>query len=188
MNNIKNNKKVQKTKYGNYFLGIGLCLLVGGSLVSCKSVEVKENENNTFNNTIGGTVTQAVGQTEKSTITPKPTAIPAPHVHEWEAVTTTIKHEEEGHWEDVVVQEAWIETIGGSWRTICNGCGTDMTDMEDDEFALHCAIFCQSSYGNRWITNTVEHPAVTEKQWIIDQEAYEETVVTGYKCDCGETK
>ena len=66
--------------------------------------------------------------------------------------------------------------------------GIDMTDMTDDEFALHGAVICQSSYGNRPVEKAIEHPAVTEKQWVVDKEAYKETVVTGYRCECGETQ
>lgn len=128
--------------------------------------------------------------TKEPTVTPTPTETDTTtvHVHVWSAITEIVEYEEEGHWEDVIVKAAWTETTGGSWRTICNGCDVDMTDMEDDEFALHGAVICQSSYGNRWIETTIEHPAVTEKQWIVDKEAYEETVVIGYKCECGETK
>ena len=41
------------------------------------------------------------------------------------------------------------------------------------------------------IYETVHHPAVTheEKVWVVDQAAWDETVVTGYVCSgCGATK
>ena len=41
------------------------------------------------------------------------------------------------------------------------------------------------------IYETVHHPAVTheEKVWVVDQAAWDETVVTGYVCSgCGVTK
>lgn len=131
--------------------------------------------------------TPAVTPEITATPTPTPTPTPTVHVHVWRSIIEIVEHEEEGHWEEVVVKEAWTETTI-EWRTICNGCGIDMTDMTDDEFALHGAVICQSSYGNRPVEKAIEHPAVTEKQWVVDKEAYKETVVTGYRCECGETQ
>ena len=37
-------------------------------------------------------------------------------------------------------------------------------------------------------TNSVNHPAVTEKKWVVDKAAWNETVTTGYSCNCGATK
>ena len=38
-------------------------------------------------------------------------------------------------------------------------------------------------------TNKIEHPAVTDKKWIVDKAAWTETVTTGHKCSsCGATK
>ena len=35
---------------------------------------------------------------------------------------------------------------------------------------------------------TIHHEAVTEQVWVQDTPAYDETIVTGYKCSCGATK
>ncbi|WRK55524.1 hypothetical protein SD457_12525 [Coprobacillaceae bacterium CR2/5/TPMF4] len=36
--------------------------------------------------------------------------------------------------------------------------------------------------------DTIHHDAVTKQVWIVDQAAWDETVITGYKCSCGATK
>ena len=39
------------------------------------------------------------------------------------------------------------------------------------------------------VVNTIYHPAEYETRTVVDKEAYDETVVTGYKCTiCGATK
>lgn len=61
----------------------------------------------------------------------KPVETPKPeHVHNWVAVTEQVKHDEVGHWEDVVIKEAWTESVPvyeEQARSICNGCGQDIT-------------------------------------------------------------
>jgi len=37
-------------------------------------------------------------------------------------------------------------------------------------------------------TNTVNHPAVTKKKYVVDKAAWNETVTTGHKCSCGASK
>jgi len=36
-------------------------------------------------------------------------------------------------------------------------------------------------------SNTVNHPAVYDKKYVVDTAAYNETVTTGHKCSCGAT-
>ena len=37
-------------------------------------------------------------------------------------------------------------------------------------------------------TDSIHHAAVTEEVWVVDREAYDEQVITGYSCSCGATK
>lgn len=115
------------------------------------------------------------------------------------AVTEQVKHDEVGHWEDVVVKEAWIESVPvyeEQARSICNGCGQDITGnttahMKDQMLAGNMACggyhveYKQVQVG----TNTINHPAVVEKKWIVDKAAWVETVTTGHTCSgCGAKK
>jgi len=105
------------------------------------------------------------------------------HTHNWVAQTTTINHEATGHYETKVVQAAWDEPVYSS-RTICNGCGGDITGNIDHVY--ECG---PGSYSNKKIqVGTKHHEAVTKQVWVQDSAAWTETVTTGYKCSCGATK
>lgn len=110
-----------------------------------------------------------------------------------------VKHDEVGHWEDVVVKEAWTESVPiyeEKEVLICNGCGADITSdpwghIEDQALAGNMA--CGSFHGDyqqvQVGTNTINHPAVVEKKWIVDKAAWVETVTTGHTCSgCGAKK
>lgn len=114
-------------------------------------------------------------------------SIPATGSHSWVAQTTTVHHDEVGHYETVTVQEAYDETIYES-RPVCNACGTVFTSVE--EAAYHGIITEHGNYSIKKVAvDTKHHDAVTEQKWVVDQKAYDETVTTGYKCSvCGATK
>ncbi len=96
--------------------------------------------------------------------------------HNWVAVTETVYHEEVGHVE--------YTTIPSS--AVCNGCGEVFYDGETD---------CGTQWSEHWHTLGLGHGSYTAhcshlaSEWVVDQEAYTETVVTGYTCSkCGATK
>ena len=43
----------------------------------------------------------------------------------------------------------------------------------------------EEEYGS---TRVVHHDAVTSQVWVQDSADYDETVTTGYKCECGARK
>ena len=121
------------------------------------------------------------------------------HTHTWEEVTTTVYHEEQGHYENVVVKEAWTEkkpVYETQARDICNSCNADLTGTNIAQHVKEHMINGTDKGGHRTEykkvqvgTETINHPAVTERKWVIDKPAWTEKVVTGYKCsDCGATK
>ena len=119
------------------------------------------------------------------------------HTHTWKEVTTTVHHKEQGHYENVVVKEAWTETkpkYETQYRALCNTCNADITGNEPSHVKNHMLNGENGGYRNEPVkvqvgTETINHPAVTEKKWVIDKAAWTEKVVTGYKCsDCGATK
>lgn len=121
------------------------------------------------------------------------------HTHTWEEVTTTVYHEEQGHYENVVVKEAWTEkkpVYETQARDICNSCNADLTGTNIAQHVKEHMINGTDKGGHRTEykkvqvgTETTNHPAVTERKWVIDKAAWTEKVVTGYKCsDCGATK
>lgn len=111
------------------------------------------------------------------------------HTHSWVQQYTTVYHEEVGHSEQVWVvdAQAWDEPVY-EWRTICNGCGADITN---EDAVLHSSI-CRASYRDDYIqVGTTHHDEVGhyESKWVVDSQAWTETVPNGYSCSgCGATK
>lgn len=109
------------------------------------------------------------------------------HQHSWQPVYKTVHHDEKGHYETVVVQAAWDEPeMRGT--NICNVCGAyggnDIADHIDD---VHGGA---GSYHYEKVPtgNTIHHDEVTEQRWVVDTPAYDEQVIAGYKCSCGQEK
>lgn len=112
--------------------------------------------------------------------------------------------------ENVLVQDAWDEPIIAE-VDICNVCGyVYPIGATSDDYDYHA--FVNPGDGGGWYTearqvgtthhdavyNTVHHDAVYQTvhhdatghyETVVDQEAWDETVTTGYKCSgCGATK
>lgn len=121
------------------------------------------------------------------------------HTHTWEEVTTTVHHKEQGHYENVVVKEAWTEkkqVYETQARDICNSCNADLTGTDIAQHVKEHMMNGTDKGGHRTEykkvqvgTETINHPAVIERKWVVDKPAWVETVVTGRKCSvCGATK
>lgn len=101
-----------------------------------------------------------------------------------EAWTETVNHPEEGHYEDVVVTPAWDEPVYEQQiRTVCKECGQDMTGWSQADLSAHSKAHVLAGGSGGWkevvkdvLVGTIHHPAVTEKKWIVDQEAWTETI------------
>ena len=121
------------------------------------------------------------------------------HTHTWVEVYKDVYHAEEGHYENVLVKEAWTESVPVYEEkevAICNGCGADITnDIYNHTYnaLLNGNTKC-GAWHSEWKqvqtgTNTITHNAVYEKKWIVDKQAWTEKVLSGYKCsNCGATK
>ena len=113
--------------------------------------------NNTTNNT-----SNTVSNTAKPTSTP---CVPT---------YTTVNHPEQGHYETQVVSEAWDEPVYA--RKIVGG-HTGRVYNSLDEFAM------QEDDGNYSVkdvqVDTIHHEAVTQQVWVVDQQAWTETVASG---------
>ena len=81
-----------------------------------------------------------------------------------------------------IYEHTWTEVVEDeihyyAWRTICNVCKKDITDMNSEELAIHVVIECGGSYANYY-----------KEVDFITENVVKTPVVTGYKCSCGETK
>ena len=158
------------------------------------------------------TITESAGPTEL--ITTEPTAeneeIPetpeAAHTHTWVDVVETVHHDEKSHMETqkirtetIVDQEAWDEDIYETTAvSICKECGyttTSTTEMEDHLIDEHEGDAYSVEKRIQVKVDTKHHDAVTheepvyEEVKVVDEKAWDETVVIGQKCSgCGATK
>ena len=114
--------------------------------------------NNTTNNTTSNTVSN----------TAKPTSTPCVPTY------TIVNHPEQGHYETQVVSQAWDEPVyarkivGGHTGRVYNS--LDEFDMQDED----------GNYSVKDVqVDTIHHEAVTQQVWIVDQQAWTETVASG---------
>ena len=151
---------------------------------------VNKQENTTQNNNdkqVTTTVKEQVNTSNKNT-----------HAHNWVEVYKDVYHAEEGHYENVLVKEAWTESIPVYEEKevmICNDCGAELTvDNRREHVKNHILNGGKGSWREEWRqiqvgTNTINHEAVYEKKWVVDKQAWTEKVLSGYKCnECGSTK
>lgn len=119
------------------------------------------------------------------------------HTHSWMPITSVVHHEEQGHYEKILVSEAWTEEIPiyeEQAREICNGCGADITADPYTHNENHMLNGEAGGWTTEWKkvqvgTNKINHDAVYENKWVVDKAAWDETVTTGYKCSgCSATK
>lgn len=110
------------------------------------------------------------------------------HTHDWQPVYVTVHHDEAGHHEIRTVTEAYDEPVY-EYRNICGACGASF--VSEEEVSIHILLEHQgmASYSNQRVqTDTIHHDAVTEQVWVVDAAAWEEQVMTGYRCACGATQ
>lgn len=118
------------------------------------------------------------------------------HTHNWVAVTKTVHHDEVGHNEQVLVQGAYDEQkpiYSMVAHDICNVCGADITENASAHSKAHTLAYEGGGWHTEWVSEitgyeTLHHEAVYTTQYVVDKQAYDETVTTGYKCSCGATK
>lgn len=136
-------------------------------------------------------VSKPVQNTQKSDTSASQPAKPAQHVHNW------VHHDATGHYETVVVKEAWDEqTTIQEARTrtyvICNGCGQKFYgddilrhgDEATDEELLNGCGSCGGAQVETYyvdVPKTIHHDAVTEQKWVQDSAAYDSCSTCGAK-------
>ena len=124
--------------------------------------------------TTGTTSTEVQNNNNSSSVTntPSTNTTPAP-----EPIYQTIHHEEVGHWETQVIAEAWDEPVYER-KIIGNNTGTVYASTL--EFAGNTNGDEGYHVGNVQV-GTTHHDAVTQQVWVVDQAAWDETVIVGYR-------
>lgn len=150
----------------------------GNVPVNTGSTSATENNSREPDTTKTGSENNTAGTTANN---------PCADGHTWVAVTKTVHHDEVGHYETVEHQ-----------RTVtkykCPVCYEKFASLDlyyahfDSEHAPSYSGDPIRALRNQYTTSN-EIETYTTNEWVVDTAAYDETVVTGYKCSvCGKTK
>ena len=126
--------------------------------------------------TTGTTTTETQNNNNSSSVTNTPTTNTTPSTPAPQPIYQTVHHDEVGHWETQVIAEAWDEPIyerkiiGNQTGRVYNS--LDEFSMQDDDGGYHV--------GNVQV-GTTHHDAVTQQVWVVDQAAWDETIIVGYR-------
>ena len=126
--------------------------------------------------TTGTTSTETQNNNTGSSVTNTPTTNTTPSQPEPQPIYQTIHHEEVGHWETQVIQEAYDvpvyerKIIGNQTGRIYNSLAEFDNQREDGSYHV----------GDVQV-GTTHHDAVTQQVWVVDQAARDETVIVGYR-------
>lgn len=128
--------------------------------------------------TTGTTSTEVQNNNNSSSVTNTPTTTnTTPSQPEPQPIYQTIHHEGVGHWETQVIAEAWDEPVYER-KIIGNNTGTVYASTL--EFAGNTNGDEGYHVGNVQV-GTTHHDAVTQQVWVVDQAAWDETVIVGYR-------
>lgn len=143
-----------------------------------KKEDKKEDTSTTSETSVTPTTgTEVQNDNNNSSVTNTPITNTTPSQPEPQPIYQTIHHEEVGHWETQVIAEAWDEPVYER-KIIGNNTGTVYATV--DEFAFNTNGDEGYHVGNVQV-GTTHHDAVTQQVWVVDQEAWDETVIVGYR-------
>ena len=143
-----------------------------------KKEDKKEDTSTTSETSVTPTTgTEVQNNNNNSSVTNTPTTNTTPSQPEPQPIYQTIHHEEVGHWETQVVQEAWDEPVYER-KIIGNQTGTIYPSV--DAFIENTNGDGSYHVGDVQV-GTTHHDAVTQQVWVVDQDAWDETVIVGYK-------
>ena len=89
----------------------------------------------------------------------------------------------------MVDKEAYDEPVYET-HIVCKVCGKDFGKYGGADADDHSCDTGHSYHSTKVQVGTKHHDAVThqETKTVVVKQAYDETVITGYKCSCGATK
>lgn len=127
--------------------------------------------------TTGTTGTEVQNNNNNSSVTNTPSTNTTPAAPAPQPIYQTIHHDEVGHWETQVISEAWDEPIYER-KIIGNQTGTIYPSV--DAFAFNTNGDGSYHVGDVQV-GTTHHEAVTQQVWVVDQYAWDETIIVGYR-------
>lgn len=126
--------------------------------------------------TTGTISTETQNNNNSTPVTTTPSTNTTPAAPAPQPIYQIIHHDEVGHWETQVIQEEWDQPIyerkiiGNQTGRIYNS--LDEFSMQDDDGGYHV--------GDVQV-GTTHHDAVTQQVWVVDQAAWDQTVIVGYR-------
>ena len=143
-----------------------------------KKDDKKEDTSTTSETPATGTTgTETQNNNNNSSVINTPTTNTTPSQPEPQPIYQTIHHDEVGHWETQVIQDAWDEPIYER-KIIGNNTGTVYASTL--EFAGNTNGDEGYHVGDVQVGST-HHEAVTQQVWVVDQYAWDETIIVGYR-------
>lgn len=129
--------------------------------------------------TTGTTSTEVQNNNNSTPVTTTPSTNTTPATPDPQPIYQTIHHDEVGHWETQVIQEAWDEPVYER-KVIGNQSGHIYESAID--FGENADLYGDGSYhvGDVQV-GTTHHDAVTQQVWVVDQYAWDETIIVGYR-------
>ena len=122
------------------------------------------------------TSTEPQNNNNSSSVTNTPSTNTTPSTPAPQPIYQTIHHDEVGHWETQVISEAWDEPVYAR-KIIGNQTGRVYESTAE--------FFNQDEDGSYHVgdvqVGTTHHDAVTQQVWVVDQYAWDETVIVGYR-------
>ena len=141
-----------------------------------KKEDKKEDTSTTSETPVTNTTVVEQQNQTNSVVTNTPTTNTTPSQPEPQPIYQTIHHEEIGHWETQVVAEAWDEPVYER-KIIGNQTGRI--------YGSTAEFFNQDEDGSYHVgdvqVGTTHHDAVTQQVWVVDQYAWDETIIVGYR-------
>ena len=126
--------------------------------------------------TTGTTTTETQSNNNSSSVTNTPSTNTTPAAPAPQPIYQTIHHDAVGHWETQVIQEAYDipvyerKIIGNQTGRIYNSLAEFDNQREDGSYHV----------GDVQV-GTTHHDAVTQEVWVVDQAAWDQTVIVGYR-------
>ena len=133
-----------------------------------KVEETSNTESNTTSIATETTNNNVSNTTSNNTSYAQPTSTPCVPTY------ATINHPEQGRYETQVVTPAWDEAVydgkivGGQTGRVYNSLNEFMNQEEDYSYSV-----------KQVQVDTIHHEAVTQQVWVVDQQAWTETVASG---------
>ena len=141
-----------------------------------KKEDKKEDTSTTSETPTTGTTSSETENNNSYSVTNTPTTNTTPTTPAPQPIYQTIHHDEVGHWETQVIQEAWDEPVYAR-KIIGNQTGRVYESTAE--------FFNQDEDGSYHVgdvqVGTTHHDAVTQQVWVVDQAAWDETVIVGYR-------